>query len=369
MPWKGIKSKLPALVKAAALAILLGCVLSPLAQAKSEDLDPKSQISPEELENLPEIRARAYKLKVARRSNSNRVYLFEDIENAHPKIGRILLLKKAGEPVMAFRLIKLYEDKKQVAGKRVRRYKGYKQLRAGDTYQGYEKVGDVAILPHTAQDKADLKELEGGGNAPSFDSELDSKTDTDEGEEKTADPSLMEEDEEDVDRWLSLTAEEVFPIDTTYHGLTAQFGYLRNFDVESLGTYFAGGGIRYGLTLGRMLFLRKSNIQDTITVEGGVFLYKVLNYRGSGDSFTVLPLIGTVRYNLLLGENFTLFGYGGYMKNRVIQNGTEDLESAAILSSGMPAIGGGIMFRAGPHWHIRIDAGLDMIGAGLVLRF
>ena len=34
-----------------------------------------------------------------------------------------------------------------------------------------------------------------------------------------------------------------------------------------------------------------------------------------------------------------------------------------------PALGLGILFLVGPNWNVRLDLGIENIGAGLVLRF
>src|SRR5690606_3143258 len=135
-------------------------------------------------------------------------------------------------------------------------------------------------------------------------------------------------------------------------------------------TYFSAGGLRYGLTVGKQLLLSQTRLQDDLTVEGGVFFYSVNDYTGpdSGDSFSVMSAVGTLRYTILTSETFGIFFYGGLMRNNATSTG-EDLdtqEDALIALSGFtPAVGGGMLFRMGPGWELRTDLGADMIAMGL----
>jgi len=132
---------------------------------------------------------------------------------------------------------------------------------------------------------------------------------------------------------------------------------------------YNGGGGRLGLTVGRGLFLRSISTQDSIVMELGLFAYKVLNFARDGDTYTIAPLIGTIRYNIWINEGFFFFIYSGLSKNFVISSQRDDGDGESLLSTIIPAGGGGFFFRAGPKWFIRFDLGFDMIGAGLVLRF
>jgi hypothetical protein len=166
-----------------------------------------------------------------------------------------------------------------------------------------------------------------------------------------------------------MTVDEVNSLDPNLQWLTASFGFFRNYGADGQSAYFTGGGLRYAVTLGKSLFLRRAHAQDSLALEAGAFYYKILNFQGNNDSYAVVPLIGTLRYNILFGENFGIFFYGGIMQNNVtsVVGGNEDAK--AVLSSVFPAAGAGILFRVGPSWDARVDLGIESIGLGLVLRF
>lgn len=342
--------------------------------------------APEANEPLPDIEARDFAVKISKRSTSTNTYLFDDVSDTRTHPGKILLLRREAEPIMAFRVVKVYPDKKQFAAKRVRRYGSYHVLDPGDSYMALEKVGDVAMPPPTAQDKADLKELETGApaaGAPTpptapgpevrpFDADLDAGNSPPPSggvDTENAKSNPHDDNDDDPEDRFGVTIDEVTPLDPNHQWLTASFGYFNN-----AGSLFAGGGLRYGLSLGKMIFLRRAHVQDSIVVEGGAFFYKIINFQSEGDSYSVLPLVGTVRYNILFGENFGIFFYGGVVQNIVTQasggaNSTNTPQVAAALQSVLPAAGGGLLFRVGPNWDARVDLGYDMIGLGLVLRF
>lgn len=183
------------------------------------------------------------------------------------------------------------------------------------------------------------------------------------------DPEPMDDDDDDL-RDSDITVQEVRPLDPFRNNLNAHFGYLRNNGADGGSRSFAAGGFRYGLRAGRLIFAKQPHIQDVMTLEGGLFMYKVLNFiEGANDSYTVMPLVGTLRYTLLFGESFGLFTYGGVAMNRIIASTNSRDEGTAALNSVLPAFGLGMLFQIGPQWEMRLDLGLDMIGAGLVLRF
>jgi len=394
-----IKPKAQSLVKprgrlglaafAAGLCWLLALTaLTPLALAEEPPPTPSpthTAPTPEEAA-LPDIEAKTYELKVVRRSGNNRVYLLEDNTGGNPVIGRILLLKKESDPVMAFRVLKQYPEKKQLAAKKLRRYGTYHILDDGSGYLAVEKVSDLAPPPPTEQDNADLRELEGPpsnlplppastGTAPNvlpFDPELDAGTTPTPPKSPDAGDKDDEDDEENLEPQLGMIIDEVQPLDIHRHWLSGQFGFFRNNAPPSSGgvIYLQAGGLRYGFTLSKMLFLRRARIQDSVALEAGAFLFKAVPYEASlNDAYTVMPLLGTVRYNINLGDSFGVFFYGGIMQNFVLSsvNGTD--ANIAALNSTTPAGGAGLMFQIGPSWDVRVDLGIDVIGTGLMLRF
>jgi hypothetical protein len=116
----------------------------------------------------PDINARSYGSKINRRSASGRVYLVDMIDGTQelPQNGRLVLMRQGESPVMAFRVLKEYPDKRQFAAKWLRRYNGTKDLEPGAQFIAIEKVSDKEAPPLTTQDKKDLKELEAPAPPP-----------------------------------------------------------------------------------------------------------------------------------------------------------------------------------------------------------
>jgi hypothetical protein len=191
------------------------------------------------------------------------------------------------------------------------------------------------------------------------------------------DTSSFEESREETR--LGQPIEEIYPLDSNSQGLTFSFGAFRNNGPpDSAGdptgaAYFYGGGLRYALTIGTMLFAQSAAVQDTLALEPGVFFYKLVNFIGEdGDAYNLVPIIGTLRYTLNFGENFGLFFYGGLMYNYLLSASGEGqaFEDAKVgLASIFPAMGTGLIFRVGPNWDMRFDIGTDVAQLGLMLRF
>lgn len=379
---------------------------SPMPEPSSLSSSPTPVPSPLS-SSLPDIEAREFSVSIVRHSASKRVYLFETAEGNSAHTGRILLLKKNAEPVMAFRVLKLYPSLKQIAAKRVKRYGPAQVLEPGETYDAIEKISDIVPPPPTAKDQADLKELEKGmpGTAPlpsappvtpgpistpspetvgaptpgamphlevkAYDAELDagSSPPPSDAEPHSQDADFIHSFDEDLSPSV-LTVNEIHPFDINHHWFSGTFGAFRNNGPSGDALYFAGGGLRYGYSLGKMLALDRPNIQDSLVAELGVFLYKLVNFvPNRSDAYTVVPLILTLRYNIQFGENLGLFFYGGIVKNSVVATSQETGDAVAALNSLIPAIGTGLLFRVGPNWDARIDLGFDVFGLGLVLRF
>ena len=340
----------------------------------------------------PGIEAKELDVKFIRASTSKNIYLFEQTAQQPPEElplpGRILLLRAEEkstsepgvglpEPVMAIRVLKTYPELKQFAGKRVQTYPKSDTLEPLGQFKALEKTGDIIPPVPTSQDKADLKELETAPQSPSASpsptptpspSPKASGKEEEDGSTEEAKVSESSDDEE-KDSGQATTIEEAPDVTYTPHWLTLQFGLLKNNTGSGSTTYLSAGGFRYGYSVLHMMALRKPTLYDSLTLEAGLFYYKVLGFFVSNDAYTVVPLVGTVRYNIHFGESKGIFVYGGLMKNNVISqiNGTD--ANIALLGSTNLAAGIGFMFQIGPGWEGRFDLGLDTIGAGIMLRF
>lgn len=338
---------------------------APVSPSPTPLASPTASADDPENEKLPDIEAKTYDVKVVRRSSSNKIYLFDDITRRNPPVGRLLLLKKNDEAMMAFRIMRTYQEDGKIAAKRIKRYGGNKNLDDDGVYLAIEKISDLAPPPNTSQDNADLKELEGAEKLKvlPYDPDLDATT-----TQKTKE--VPEEEEKDDN--LGVVIEETQILDHYIHWLTAGFGYVKNYAPPAAGGgyhYFSAGNLRYGISLGRMVFFDKNHLQDSIVLEAGAHLYKALNYSTQGDAYTILGLAGSLRYNLLFSESFGIFIYGGVIQSFVLASAQADSASLQSLASFLPAVGGGFLFQVGPGWYTRVDVGLDTINLNLLLRF
>ncbi|HTL12998.1 MAG TPA: hypothetical protein VL588_10945 [Bdellovibrionota bacterium] len=336
---------------------------------------PSPGPDPHQLDDeLPQIEAKAFATFARRRSQSLRVYVLEAKEYM-PHVGRIVLLKRESANMMAFRVIKTYPDQQEFAARKVKEYEDRSSLPLGEAYMAIEKLKDVGMPATTEEDKKadakDLKELE-QENQSELPSVKDYDPDLDTG---TSPPPVGavddESSDEEVDRDDSdlenLAADEVKPMDPDSQWLTGEFGMFKNTGSIGGTDTYVGGGARYGLTLGKMIFLASNKAQDALAVEAGAFLYKILGT--SSETFTVMPVTVTGRYHINVTADLGLFFYFGINMNLVIENTGGTQNELTSLATTLPAGGGGITFRIGPKWHIRADIGIDMIGAGLMLRF
>jgi hypothetical protein len=377
-------------------------------------------------DHLPNIRARTFDVTITERSKSNRTYMFSYSDAGKARGGEILLLKKGDESIMAFRVLRTYDAKKKFAAKRVKRYGDRQTLDNGESYTAIEKLSDIAPPPLDNQEKADLKELEGKGGVPpvaggksaaapttgdlpvpptgdlpgtpdglppapgektqggsadkSFDPDLDSSTSpppagaVDSGNSKASAEDLDQGDDDQ----LNIEVKEILPLDKNSQWLSGVIGYFRANTYVAPGsgnvsspTYFTGGGVRYGTTLGKQVFLRRQALQDSVVLEAGVYLYRLLNYApGSiGDAYTVAPLIISLRYNLQFSEQFAMFFYAGIDKSSVIAYANAPTGATDQLNTIFPAGGAGLTFEVGPSWDARADLGYDTFAISLMLRF
>jgi hypothetical protein len=181
------------------------------------------------------------------------------------------------------------------------------------------------------------------------------------------DPDL---DVDGADSSSLMEVETINSLDSTSHAITGQAGFFRSTNkTSSASSNFSVMGVRYAYTVGRSLLMNQNRSQDSLALEGGAFMFRLVNYEVVGDSYSVLPIIVTLRYNMYFSETIGMHLYGGVARSSVIgaTNGSSTVISD--LQSIGPAVGGGLQFKIGPHWSARLDAGLDLVGAGLMISF
>lgn len=355
----GIKSKWALSVKSTGLWILIQVgiyVLTPFRFALAEDID-----------ELPQIKARTFDVTNILQSKTGRVILFESPLSESLPVGRLLLmqLKDSAEPTVAVRVLKIYPVQKAFAAKSIRYYGDQQRIAHLASLTAIEKLSDIdpnAPLTENPKDQSELKEIEEQaaleGKSPQ-DTESSEPSDSPESSDDTTDESAS------ADETNGIMIEEVSPFEKNRNALTLGASYLHNTD-----RYFAAGGLRYGLTPIHRLFFNSSHLQDSLTVEGGAYFYKAINFSVLSDSYSLINTIGTVRYNLFLSEIFGTFLYGGIFRNFASATSPQSTASVAhALSTQGTALGAGFLVRIGPNWYARIDVGTDIAGLGLVLQF
>lgn len=338
-------------------------------------------------EILPEIEVRRYLVRPERLSHSLRVYRMK-YERAleTPRANKLLLLKSESQPVMAFRIVKVYPDTQELAARWVRQYGRWKsnKLEMNTSFEALEKIRDIAPLTlessptDIADDQRDISELE--GDLDELDSEVPGLRDLSklpllDVDEYEADldlgtsPVPNDDAENSRDEFLDLFGEEVLSLDPDRFGLSVQGGVFTNIGTSGSLRTFTGAGARFMLHLSKESILNLTSVQDSLSIELGVFYYKILRFDAAADTYTILPVIPTVRYNLMFGHNLMVYIYGGVVRNFLIaeSNGTSAAKSS--LDSSLLAGGLGFGFRLGPRWWLRADLGLDGGSLGVQLRF
>jgi hypothetical protein len=353
------------------ILVISGILWETFAFAEDKPTSPPLTLTEE---NLPDIEAKTFTVKVVRRSSSNKIYLFDDIDNRQSAPGRILLLKRETEPVMALRVLKNYPDENRVAAKRIKRYGNHRTLENSETFTAIEKISDIAPPEPTLEDQADLKELEEKKTKleiKAFDPELDGSSSQKPlpKEEETVDEN--DDELQSTEEHLAVTVEDVATFEKNRHWITAGFGFIRNVNTPTAGGfyYFSSGNVRYGVNLGQLVFLDRPHLQDSLTLEGGFYLYKSINFVSAGDAYTVMSFVGNLRYNIFFSERLGIFFSAGMMKSSVTSSSQGQSDVITALNSLLPVIGTGILFEVGPSWYTRIDAGIDTASLNLVLRF
>lgn len=315
-------------------------------------------------DDLPEIEALAFKVRVVRKTKSGRVYLFDDLSSHKPPQGKIFLVKENQEPAMAFRVLKQYADKPQFAAKRVRQYQT-PYLESSHEYIAWQKLRDLhagpSNIPVSEEDQSELQELE---NAAISEEELNDEELARQLDKST--PEKLTRDEELTLKQLEIR--EYPQLDRFSHWLSLQMGLIRNLSASNEATYYTGGGIRYGLTVGKRM-LAKQNSEDSLVLEGTIFYYRVLQFLTPTDEYTMTPWGVNLRYNLMWSETFGFFLYGGFLYNYILSSQGDTAEGIALLGGFVPSFGTGLLYTMGPHWQLRLDLGYDLIGIGLVLRY
>ena len=325
--------------------LCLGIVISGLLGASDLRAEEVSEISA-----YSEIEAKAYNLKTVRPSRSGRVYLFQKYDAEMPVDGKIFLLRAGDTPVMALRVLKTYSTTMQVAAKKLLPYEGFPALAPNSEYRAYEKIGNkVAPVPPTPEDLKDLAELETPPELPP-DSPAPAVPSPQVEVPPEVDPELkQQQEEEEVEDEVGSHYPNFF---------TMAVGLLFNAKVPGPDPKF-GGGLLYSRNLG-----------PTWAIEGGFFYYKA-----SGDindttiSTTILPLIGSIRYQHRYNDLWTLYAYGGLIYPYVASEVGATKRQLSEIQTLSPTLGVGAFLQTGPNWYLRVNLGTDALMLGVTLQY
>lgn len=339
---------------------------------------PKELPPKQEPAAMQMIEARSFAVTTLKRSRSLRMYQIEDKSGTLPAEGKILLLRRGILPIMGLKVMKQYPESRSFAAKRMLIYDNRRALDINENYEALEKIGESTITPPSPQDQVDLKELESpvpppppppsdfpGTDSPPPPPDLPPTDDL-----LPPPPPPVTQDEIPLESHNALVVEEIKPLDPFRHWISATIGGSLNTNADGNLTHYMSAGARYGVTLAKSLFLEGPKIQDSLVLEAGASLYQVSSYQDSvQDSYTILPVTGTLRYNFQLSETFGLFVYGGVVKNFITASNNADIIGTTYLGGIGPAAGVGAYYTMGPSWNLRADLGYDTLALGLMLRF
>ena len=289
-------------------------------------------------QDLPDINATTLNLRPLKASTSKHVYLFESQSESEstsvaPPERKLLMIKKGDENVMGLRVLKSLPERNEVIAKRIMKYPPYDELTIGESYVAVEKVSDHAPPAQTAQDKADIAEVE--STPLPYDPDLDAGSSPDPNAEDMTNP-------EDAEAKLGMSIEEkTVKFEHQKNWLSLGIAMLKNSPGPDVGSsYYVGGGLRYGYTLTDNIFTKSGgDKQDSLQVELGAFYYKIVGIDTSNDDYTVLPIVLTGRYNYFLSEDFALFVYGGLEKPFVVASDNSSLRACQTSKWSIPLSG------------------------------
>jgi hypothetical protein len=348
-----------------------------------QDISPEATAdSSSDPESLPDIEAKIRHLKVLKASTSRRVYLMDipitPDPNAQaaetgekPSERKLLLIREGEENIMALRVLRDIHGTSQVIAKKIKQYANYEALDIGREYYALEKLSDIIPPPPTPQDQADMAEVEPPPLA--FDPDLDTGSSPPPG---SYDDSALDSRRDREERLGASIEEKNIRFEKQRNWIAVGFGLVRNTPDEdpTAAKFYTGAGIRYGVDLIHRLFVTRDERIDTLTFEGSLFYYSISGLNASEgatalDTYNIAPVIGTARYTYYYNEDFGLFFYGGLMKNFITSSENANEDRVLNLSRSTTIGGVGALLRVGPQWYTRVDAGLDMISANLMIRF
>ncbi len=358
-------------------------------------------------EILPDIDTHQFGATPIQKSDSGRIYLFETAAQDIPKTGNLVMVQAQKKPVMAFRVLKTDPANSQFIGKRVRRYDQVGELTLKHSYNCIEKISDLvaappgiteAPIPEAApppspnegmppppgappqsmappasqDDELDAKpEKRSGGklDVNDFDDELDTST-SPVNQKKKVDDEFTDEDE-NANTKSAFEIDEAHRISPFRNMITVQIGQYKNMSNFSLGNGEgeSGMGVFYSRAFAQDVFVMARAPQDALSLEMGFEYYRRINFDQANDSYTLVPLIGALRYDLHFTSSISMFGLFGFQYNWISGSVNPSDATIAKIQGPQPDLGIGALFNIGPQWYVRLDLGLDRMAIGLCVKW
>lgn len=370
-------------------------------------------------EEIKEIDATEFNVRLTKTSRSGRVLLLADPGEQDPYPGKILLLKSGKTEVAAIRVLKRYRGK--FAAKVVL---PFASVKVGEEYRALRKIGDkmnemILEREKNLEDPDHLKtDDELSKEVAPDDAELDRgiplapppkpKTKT---APKVIDPPAERLDDASTNASSSKPAEptveklevqkmpdplfnkngdeinsqgnlEVSPDDEALldpfaepfvflepypNAMSFQYAQINNVDSARKQASYTSFGGRYAYNFKKLILTKSGTPQDMLSIEPGIFYYTINGFQVVGDSISVMPISLNLRYSLIFSGGFTAFGYAGLLVNTVLSS--ENALDPTVLANTRAALGVGGMLNFGPAWALRVDYGIDMLAIGVVLKF
>src|SRR5262249_15369170 len=91
-----------------------------------------------------------YTVEILKKAQETPTFLFSNQNQSQPPVGKILLLKRTGESVMAVRVLRSDSDNKRFVGRAIKFYGAGKPPAVGQTLTVVAKAGDARPGPEAA---------------------------------------------------------------------------------------------------------------------------------------------------------------------------------------------------------------------------
>ncbi len=349
------------------------------------------------LEVLPAVDARTFRVLPKRQSASGRVVQFTVVGNVRlPDPGKILLVKKDGKPVYAFRVVRTQPEDREFIARKIRKYQDAPAFQSNEEYDAIEKIADIlrptepvpAELPLAAiptpeatpviqtPDVTEVPkavepepEVAAAEEVPSigpslgdpipYDQELDQTTSPRGGADNLGSSYSWEDS-------LEIEEKPVFAPFSRAFGL--EYGFLQNLsDFQFSGPFNVAFGATAQFVTGRGVFTQTPDLQDRMFVSFGLSYYR--RSEEQNDFYYILPVRSEMLYSLDFSEKISLLFYGGLQYNWVFATAQALVARADALDGLQITAGTGFSIRFGPQWVFQTRLGYDRISGALMVEW